>query len=107
MKVCLEPGCPTLTKASRCPIHARAKDRARGTRQARGYDKHHDRLRAEYQRRMDAGEQFICWRCAEQGKPHHVDPADWHLGHDDLNRSVYRGPECPAGNLATSGRRPT
>lgn len=51
---------------------------------------------------MDAGEVFICWRCAERGQPHAVDPTNWHLGHDDLDRSVYRGPECPAGNLATN-----
>jgi hypothetical protein len=55
---------------------------------------------------MDAGERFTCWRCAEQGRPHDVDPTNWHLGHDDLDRTKYRGPECPAGNQATAGRRP-
>lgn len=104
MKVCIEPGCPELTRKSRCTEHERAKDRARGTRQERGYGADHVRLRADYQRRMDAGEVFVCWRCAERGRPHDVDPDDWHLGHDDHDRSIYRGPECTTGNLATSGR---
>lgn len=102
LKPCL--GCKRPTAGSRCPTCARAKDRARGTRQERGYDAEHDRIRAAYQRRMDAGETFVCWRCAELGRPHDVDPRDWHLGHDDADRSRYRGPECPAGNLATNGR---
>lgn len=54
---------------------------------------------------MDAGERFVCWRCVELGKPHYVDPRDWTLGHDDNDRSIIRGPECPAGNYAT--REPT
>jgi hypothetical protein len=38
---------------------------------------------------MKAGEQFACWRCGKW-----VDSeADWDLGHDDHDRSAYRGPE--------------
>lgn len=99
MRVCLEPGCPELTKSARCVAHTRAKDRARGTRQERGYGADHDHLRADYQRRMNRGERFACWRCGED-----IDPEHWHLGHDDHDRSIYRGPECPPCNLATSGR---
>jgi hypothetical protein len=84
---------------SRCPEHERAKDRARGTRQERGYDSEHDRIRARYQRRMDQGEMFTCWRC-----PRLIDPRSWDLGHDDIDRTIYRGPECVACNRATSGR---
>jgi hypothetical protein len=73
----------------------------RGTRQEQGYDAAHDRLRASYQRRMNQGETFHCWRC---GKP--LDPSLWHLGHDDHDRSQYRGPECVPCNTATKGRRP-
>lgn len=99
MRVCVEPGCPTLVEAGRCPAHRRARDKARGTRQERGYDAAHDKLRASYQARMNRGEQFDCWRCEDP-----IDPEHWHLGHDDLDRSVYHGPECPPCNLATSGR---
>lgn len=104
LRVCLEPGCPTITNRTRCKAHDRARDQARGTRQERGYDAAHDRLRADWQRRLDTGEVVICWRCAEAGKPHAIDPNDWQLGHDDDDRTVYRGPECSAGNQATSGR---
>ena len=99
-RVCAEPGCPTLTDSTRCTEHTRARDRARGTRQARGYDAAHDALRRDYQRRMDAGESFRCWRCRTK-----IDPSNWHLGHDDADRRRYRGPECPTCNLATASRR--
>lgn len=100
VKVCLEVGCPTLSDKARCPAHRREREKARGSRQDRGYDNAHDRLRVDYQRRMDAGERFTCWRC---GRP--IDPAKWQLGHDDLDRSVYRGPECVPCNTATASRR--
>lgn len=97
--------CPALIdKAGRCPDCQRRKDRARGTRQARGYDAAYDRLHRSYQQRMDDGEVFNCWRCAELGRPHVVDPrpGHWHLGHDNADRSVIRGPQCAASNLDTS-----
>lgn len=99
-KVCAEPGCWIISDTTRCPAHTRERDRARGTRQERGYGAEHDRLRTEYQRLMDAGVRFDCWRCK---KP--IDPQLWHLGHDDRDRSKYRGPECPPCNLATASRR--
>jgi hypothetical protein len=100
MKVCLEPGCPSLTNTSRCERHTRERDKARGTRRQRGYDAAHDKLRAEYQRRMDEGLEFTCWRCGRL-----IDIADWHLGHSDTDRNVYRGPECVPCNTATASRR--
>jgi len=99
MKVCAEAGCPALTETTRCHVHTRAKDKARGTRQQRGYDAAHDHLRRDYQSRMNRGETFNCWRC---GDP--IDPEHWHLGHDDHDRTTYRGPECVPCNLAVSGR---
>lgn len=104
-RVCLEPGCPTLTTKSRCPDHERQRDRARGTRQERGYDAGHDKLRAAWQRLLDDGAEIYCWRCQLNGKHTRIDPTDWHLGHDDEDRSRHRGPECPPCNLATAGRR--
>lgn len=104
MRVCIEDGCPELTTKTRCADHARAKDKARGTREQRGYAHAHRQLRAEWQQRMDAGESVTCWRCAAKGEPHHVDPSNWDLGHDDTDRSIYRGPECTAGNRATATR---
>lgn len=47
MRVCIEPSCPALTSKTRCPTHERAKDKARGTRQARGYDADFERAKLE------------------------------------------------------------
>jgi hypothetical protein len=99
VRVCAEPGCPTLTSGRRCPIHQAEYERARGTRQQRGYTAGHDALRKAWQRRMDAGETVHCWRCTRV-----IDPNNWHLGHDDHDRTVYRGPECPLCNLQAGGR---
>lgn len=89
MRVCAQPGCPTLTQTRYCWPHTRTRDKARGTRQARGYDAHHDQLRAAWQQRIDYGELVTCWRCGTQ-----VTGRRWHLGHDDTDRTIYRGPEC-------------
>lgn len=48
---------------------------------------------------MNRGEAFTCWRCDDP-----IDPEHWHLGHDDHDRDVYRGPECVTCNTATAGR---
>lgn len=101
---CPTPGCGALVDGGHCPTHRRQHDRARGTRQERGYDAAHDRLRASWQRRLDAGEVVHCWRCKLRGVLTVIDPANWHLGHEDLDRSKYRGPECVPCNTATSGR---
>lgn len=74
MRVCID--CPRLIPAgTRCTDCARTKERARGTRQQRGYNTTHQQLHAHYQTRMDAGETFHCWRCG-----HPINPAAWHLG---------------------------
>ena len=48
--------------------------------------------------RLDGG--FTCWRCLcwyPVGTP-------WDLGHDDHDRTQYRGPECRPCNRATASR---
>lgn len=102
-RACLEPGCPAITDKRRCTEHARAKDKARGTRIQRGYDKHHDALRASYQRRMNAGETFVCASVECRDPGHLVDPNDWHLGHT-RDRTAWTGPEVPGCNLSQAGR---
>jgi hypothetical protein len=99
-RVCLEPGCPTLTDTSRCERHTRERDRARGTRQQRGYDAKHYKARSRVAPLVATG-QVKCWRCGEL-----INPAEpWDYGHDDLDRTVYRGPEHAACNRATASRR--
>ncbi len=44
-KPCSVPGCPVLVSGRpRCTEHQREWEKARGSRQDRGYDKHHDEL---------------------------------------------------------------
>ncbi len=103
LKVCAEFGCPRLTETNRCPEHTRDRDRARGTRQQRGYDAEHARRRRYWQARLDAGERIRCANpeCKTPSIP--VDPAAWHLGHTPDRRN-WRGPEHPGCNLAEAGR---
>lgn len=66
----------------------------------RDYGMAHKRLRREWAPRVRAGV-VVCWRCGEliaSGEP-------WDLGHDDENRSEYRGPEHRRCNRATGPRR--
>lgn len=104
-RVCPTPGCPVLTGGGRCTKCRSEHEQARGTRQERGYDAAYDTEKRAYQRRLDAGEVFDCWRCRELGKPHQVDPRDWHLGHSNQDRSIIRGPQCSASNLNTASQR--
>lgn len=58
--------------------------------------------RAAAKRQVDAGNGY-CWRptCRRwlpPGKP-------FHLGHDDHNRAIIRGPECPPCNLNAAARK--
>ena len=98
-RACLD--CPRIGhwKRGRCNEHERARDKQRGRRQQRGYDAEYDAQRRAWQRRMNQGSTIKCWRCDEP-----IDPEHWHLGHDDDDRTVIRGPECPSCNLAAAGR---
>lgn len=73
-----------------------------GNTTARGYGWTHQQLRRRWQRVIDAGN-GICWRCEKPIPP----GAPWHLGHDDNDRSIYRGPEHPPCNLSAAGRKTT
>ena len=89
----------TGSRAGRCPACSRVRDRARGGREARGYGDDHRRIRADLVQRQAAGETLICWRC---GLPI---VGAFHLGHDDRDRAVTRGPEHPIEcNLRAAGR---
>lgn len=100
MKVCTTPGCPNIQPESKCRDCRRQAEQARGSSTQRGYGYTHTKLRAAYQRRMNAGEQFNCWRCS---KP--IDPTAWDLGHNDQYRTEYAGPECMTCNRGTAARR--
>lgn len=91
-KTCTHPDCWELTARRYCPDHERQyrrnQDQHRGNPNARGYTRTHRRLRAEWKPRVETGG-VTCWRC---GTP--INPTDsWDLGHDDTDRTRYRGPE--------------
>jgi hypothetical protein len=69
------------------------------TRAERGYGPEHDRLRAAWAPYVEAGT-VACWRCHTL-----IHPAeDWQLGHDDYDRSIYRGPEHALCNQRAGAR---
>lgn len=106
VSVCAEPGCPELTDGGKCRAHlaaARAaQDAARPSSTARGYDRDHQELRAQWAPRVATGT-VNCARCHTPigaGEP-------WDLGHDDHDRAKYSGPEHEDCNRATKGRGTT
>lgn len=77
------------------------------TTRERGYGTAHKNLRKSYEKLVASGE-ALCWRCLENGLPEdqaRIDPTDdWDLGHDDHDRTKYRGPEHVACNRGAPSR---
>ena len=98
-KVCTQPGCAQPTAKSYCTTHTRERDKARGTKAERGYGADYQAERKRWATHVATGN-VRCWRCGE------LLPANspFHLGHDDDNRSVIRGPEHPRCNLSAAGK---
>lgn len=98
-RICAEPGCPAVIYAgSRCTTHTRATDRRRGTRQQRGYDTHHDRLRNQWAPRVATGT-VACARCGQPIRPGQT----WALDHSD-DRTHYLGPSHTHCNNSAGGK---
>lgn len=100
MPVCTEHGCPALVdKSGYCPAHRRANDKARGSRQQRGYNAEHDRLRRAWAPRVATGT-VPCAKCGVSIAA----TQSWDLGHSD-DRATYMGPEHAACNRSAAGRK--
>lgn len=99
LRVCINCMATIPAGKSRCKQCDRIRDTARGSREERGYDHAHRQERARLQSYMDEGVRYRCWRC---GRP--INPSAWALGHCDVDRGRYHGPECEPCNNATSGR---
>ncbi len=59
----------------------------------------HRAARAHYRKLVDYG-LAVCWRCGRL-----LVPGAWHVGHDDVNTNVIRGPECASCNLKAGARK--
>lgn len=100
MYACATLKCPNvIAKAGKCDTHKREAEKARGSRQQRGYGAEHDALRKQWAPRVATG-RVACWRCRELIKPTET----WDLGHDDNDRTKYRGPEHLRCNRSAGGK---
>lgn len=87
-RVCIEPGCPSLQPDTRCAKHALPHTTHTRTTTQRGYGAHHRKLRDQWKPKVETG-QVKCARCQHPIRP----GTQWDLGHDDNDRTQYRGPE--------------
>lgn len=65
----------------------------------RGYGADHQAEREAWRPQVEAGT-VDCWRCHRPIRP----GTPWHLGHDDHDRTIYRGPEHERCNTSAAGR---
>ena len=67
---------------------------------AQRYGKAHRRKRAQWAVKVDAGH-VNCWRCGKWIQP----GTPWHLGHDDRDPTLHRGPEHERCNVTAAVRK--
>lgn len=100
-RICPKPGCPNVVARRYCADHDREYEATRGTSTQRGYGSRHQSMRAKVKPAVDAG-LVDCWRCGQRIQAGEA----WDLGHDDADRSVYRGPEhANQCNRSAAGRK--
>lgn len=98
-RVCAKPGCPAIAATSYCTTHQAEAERARGSREQRGYDHKHRELRKQWAPTVATGN-VACAKC----KQPITTSQQWHLGHTD-DRAAWTGPEHAACNLSDAGKR--
>jgi hypothetical protein len=75
-------------------------ERGRPSAARRGYGRGHGKLRAAWVPLVATGG-VTCWRCGQLI----LKGAEWDLGHDDHDRTRYRGPEHVTCNRAAPQRK--
>jgi hypothetical protein len=95
--------CPELTTARRCEPCSGQAEQKRGRRQARGYDRAHERLREQWRPRVEAGLVDCHAQPCTQPILRILPGALWDLGHDRAT-GQHRGPEHRACNRSDGGR---
>jgi hypothetical protein len=98
-RICPKPGCPATTASGYCPTHKAEAERARGSREQRGYGREHMALRKQWEPKVAAGK-VACAKCKQPIQPGTL----WHLGHND-DRTQWTGPEHPYCNTSDAGKR--
>lgn len=80
--------------------HRRPRTAAEQARRAQYASPEHRAAVAQVKQLVASGRAH-CWRCGR-----HLPPGSTaHAGHDDHNRTIYRGPECPPCNLKSAARK--
>lgn len=80
--------------------HRKVYDQAARARAAEYRTPRYKATRQAVKAQVDAG-LARCWRCTEPIPP----GSAWHLGHDDLDRSIIRGAEHPDCNLKAAASK--
>ena len=97
MRACID--CHALTTTGpRCDTCATTSGKPQGTTTQRGYGYAHQKMRATYQARMNAGETFTCPRCLTPILPGQA----WDLEHEPGSRDTYDGPGHATCNRRTA-----
>lgn len=99
-KKCGDPNCETRVQGRPYCPPCTAKRQTRANTTQRGYGWQHQQNREAWRPQVATGT-VACWRCREL-----LSPTDgWHLGHDDNDRTITRGPEHDrACNLRAAGK---
>jgi hypothetical protein len=103
MRVCTQPGCPELVATGRCATCRSQQERQRGTRQQRGYNAEHDRLRARWKPKVDACTVHCHAQVCAMPTRLILPGQSWDLGHTP-DRKSWTGPEHATCNRAAGGR---
>jgi hypothetical protein len=103
LRVCPTIGCPIPTAGGRCPACAAQYEQQRGSRQARGYDRRHDRLRRQWKPKVDAGTVHCHAAVCLEPTRWIIPGSAWDLGHTE-DRSAWTGPEHMHCNRSAGGR---